>query len=255
MSNPALRTQGLCKQAKNKGFMPQVSSKPRVSISSPAKERVITYIDGYNLYFGLREKIQVRDTNGGQPNIHWKRFLWLDAVKLSESLLRPNQVLIRTKYFTSRIRGNPQKEARQSLFLEAISILPNIKLYFGTFQPDPKRCTQCGHIAYHPQEKKTDVNIATQILNDAIHNNFDTAILISADSDQVPTIEMTRRIFKKKVVVTFPPRRISAELQSTANFVYHLGESKFRQSLMPATVKLPSGKEIKCPAKWLVALP
>jgi uncharacterized LabA/DUF88 family protein len=201
-----------------------MSSKPHSSISKPAKERVITYIDGYNLYFGLREKIHVRDVKGNEPNVHWKRYLWLDVVKLSESLLRPNQVLIRTKYFTSRIRGNPQKEARQSLFLEAISSLPNIKLYFGTFQPDPKRCTQCGRIAYHPQEKKTDVNIATQILNDAIHNNCDTTMLISADSDQVPTIEMARSIFKKKMIVVFPPRRMSAELQSAANFIYHLGE-------------------------------
>ncbi len=223
--------------------------------SKMTKERVITYIDGYNLYFGLREKIHVLDPHGAQPNAHWKRYLWLDVVKLSESLLRPNQVLIRTKYFTSRIRGNPQKEARQSVFLDAVSVLPNIKLYFGTFQPDPKRCTKCGQVAYHPQEKKTDVNIATQILNDAIHNNFDTAILISADSDQVPTIEMTRRVFKKKVVVVFPPKRTSAELQSAANFVYRLGESKLRQSLMPDNVKLPSGKEIACPAKWLVALP
>lgn len=227
-----------------------MSTATSFAASGTAKERVITYIDGYNLYFGLREKIHVRDSTGAEPNAHWKQYLWLDVVRLSESLLRPNQVLIRTKYFTSRIRGNPQKEARQSLFLEAISALPNIKLYFGTFQPDPKCCSHCGHVAYHPQEKKTDVNIATQILSDAIHNNLDTAILISADNDQVPTIEMTRQVFKKKVIVVFPPRRTSADLQAAANFVYRLGESKLQQSRLPQTVKLPSGKEIQCPAKW-----
>ena len=232
-----------------------MSIPPKGPHPSTVKERVITYIDGYNLYFGIREKIHIRDSKGATPNMHWKRYLWLDVVKLSESLLRPSQVLIRTKYFTSRIRGNPQKEARQSLFLDAISVLPNIKLYFGTFQPDPKRCANCGHVAYHPQEKKTDVNIATQILNDAIHNNFDTAILVSADSDQVPTVQMTRQVFKKKVIVAFPPKRISAELQSVANFTYPLGESKFRQSLLPDKVQLPSGRVLACPAKWLVPLP
>jgi len=163
-----------------------MSSVPVAHGSATPKERVITYIDGYNLYFGLREKIHVKDSTGAEPNVHWKRYLWLDVVNLSESLLRPDQVLLRTKYFTARIRGKPQSEQRQSLFLEAISVLPNIRLYFGTFQPDPKRCGKCGAVAFHPQEKKTDVNIATQILNDAIHNNLDTAILISADSDQVP---------------------------------------------------------------------
>jgi uncharacterized LabA/DUF88 family protein len=124
-------------------------------------------------------------------------------------------------------------------------------VYFGTFQPDPKRCGKCGEIAFHPQEKKTDVNIATQMLNDAIRNNFDTAFLITGDSDQVPTIQMVRQVFKKRVVVIFPPKRESAELQKVANAVYRLSDTKFKESLLPEKVKLPSGKEIICPAKWL----
>ena len=38
-------------------------------------ERVIVYIDGFNLYFGIREKFG-------------KKFLWLDLIKLSKSLLK-----------------------------------------------------------------------------------------------------------------------------------------------------------------------
>ncbi len=228
-----------------------LSSPTLVPISGKPKERVITYIDGYNLYFGLREKIHVKDPQGNEPNLRWRRYLWLDVVKLSQSLLRPDQVLLRTKYFTSRIRGKPDSEKRQSLFLEATFALPNIKIYFGAFQPDHKRCDHCGKIAFYPQEKKTDVNIATQILRDAIQNNFDVAYLISGDSDQVPTIKMTRMVFKKKVVVIFPPKRVSAELQKVANAVYRLGEAKLKASLLPEKVKLPSGKEIECPQKWL----
>jgi uncharacterized LabA/DUF88 family protein len=222
-----------------------------VGTTVPYRERVISYIDGYNIYFGLREKIHTKDDQGHKPNLHWKRYLWVDVVKLSESLLKPGQVLLRTKYFTSRIRGKPKSEHRQSLFLEAISTLPNIQIYFGTFQADQKRCGKCGEMAFHPQEKKTDVNIATQILYDAIHNNFDTAFLITGDSDQVPTIEMTRQIFKKRVVIVFPPKRVSAELQQVANAIYRLSETKLKQSLLPEKVKLPSGKEIVCPEKWM----
>lgn len=216
------------------------------------KDRVITYIDGYNLYFGLREKIRTQTASGHFPNLHWKRYLWLDVVKLSESLLQPNQVLLRTKYFTSRIRGKPESEKRQSLFLEAVYSLPNVKVFFGTFQPDPKECGHCKKVAFHPQEKKTDVNIATQILHDAIFNNFDSAFLITGDSDQVPTIEMTRRIFKKRLIVFFPPKRQSADLQAVATAVYRIGETKFQKSLLPEQIKLPSGKVIQCPEKWLV---
>jgi len=176
--------------------------------------------------------------------------MWLDVVRLSEVLLRKDQVLIRTKYFTSRIRGKPQSEMRQGLFLDAISILPNIEFYWGTFQPDPKECRKCGGTAFHPQEKKTDVNIATQMLNDAIHNNFDTALLVSGDSDQVPTIEMVRKVFNRHVVVAFPPRRFSAEMQKVATASYRIGEDKFKMCLMPQKIKLPSGIEISCPSKW-----
>jgi uncharacterized LabA/DUF88 family protein len=232
-----------------------MSSAIATKISTGPKERVITYIDGYNLYFGLREKIHVKDPQGNEPNLAWRRYLWLDVVKLSESLLRPGQVLLRTKYFTSRVRGNPESEKRQSLFLEATFALPNIKVYFGAFQPDKRRCESCGAVALHPQEKKTDVNIATQILRDAIQNNFDVAYLISGDSDQVPTISMTRNVFKKKVIVVFPPKRASAELQGAANAVYRIGEAKFKVSLLPEKIKLPSGKEIECPTKWLTITP
>ena len=38
--------------------------------------RVISYIDGFNLYFGLKDK-------------GWKRYYWLDLAALSGALLKP----------------------------------------------------------------------------------------------------------------------------------------------------------------------
>ena len=43
-------------------------------------ERVIVYIDGFNLYYGLR-------------SMGWRHYLWLDLRQLSENLLRPPQRL------------------------------------------------------------------------------------------------------------------------------------------------------------------
>ena len=69
--------------------------------------RVISYIDGYNLYFGLRQKARRVATDGTVTTTRWKNFYWLDVVKLSETLLQKTQRLVQTKYFTARIRGNP----------------------------------------------------------------------------------------------------------------------------------------------------
>ena len=63
-------------------------------------ERVIVYVDGFNLYFGINAK-------------GWRRYLWLDLSALAASLLRPNQTLIATKYFTALVRADNQKVQRQ----------------------------------------------------------------------------------------------------------------------------------------------
>ena len=48
-------------------------------IEAEEKQRVIVYIDGFNFYYGL--KFTAR----------WRKYYWLDVVKLFESFMRPNQ--------------------------------------------------------------------------------------------------------------------------------------------------------------------
>ncbi|MCS6861184.1 MAG: hypothetical protein NZT92_12780 [Abditibacteriales bacterium] len=52
-------------------------------------ERVIAYVDGFNLYFGLRSR-------------GWRRYYWLNLQALALNLLKPSQQLVFTKYFTAR---------------------------------------------------------------------------------------------------------------------------------------------------------
>lgn len=47
--------------------------------------RVAVYVDGFNLYFGLRER-------------YGRKYLWLDLQVLAASLLRPGQSLERVRY-------------------------------------------------------------------------------------------------------------------------------------------------------------
>jgi uncharacterized LabA/DUF88 family protein len=206
--------------------------------TTPDKCRVITYIDGFNLYFGLREQ-------------GWRKYMWLDLPALSRALLRTDQTLLQTKYFTSRVSGNPGKEQRQSAWLDAINTLPDLSVYWGRFQADRKECRNCHAAAFVPQEKKTDVNIATELLCDAHSDAFDTAIVISGDADLVPPIAAIRRLFPhKKVVVAFPPCRYSAELVLTASASFRIYESYFKKSRLPENVTLLSGTVVTRPPKW-----
>ncbi len=206
--------------------------------SNVKKSRVITYIDGFNLYFGLRAK-------------GWSKYLWLDLCKLSEALMQSDQSLQHTKYFTSRVRSNIGKQQRQTAYLDALTSLNCFSIFWGHYQPDQKQCQKCGHYAYHPIEKKTDVNIATQLLCDAFHDLFDTALIVSGDADLVPPIEAVKKLYpKKRVVVAFPPKRFSSELALQAHGYFNIFEAKLRQSRLPHLVKLASGVQVECPSKW-----
>ena len=168
-------------------------------------KRVIVYIDGFNLYFGLKLK-------------GWKKLYWLNISKLSQNLLKSDQQLESVKYFTSRISLPPDKMKRQNTFIEALETLPDVKIFYGKYQSSDVTCNKCGHIMYKPNEKMTDVNIAVEMLSDAFQDKFDSAILISADSDLSAPIRSIRNIFPaKSVIVAFPPDRYSFELTKLAN--------------------------------------
>lgn len=208
----------------------------------PAKRwKVIAYIDGFNLYYGLKES-------------DWRRYLWLDLPTLAKSLIRPDQDLINTKYFTSRVVSPEGKKKRQSIYLEALAAHcgRSLKMYFGHYQSDPWTCNACGAVEQVPSEKKTDVNIAVEMMVDAFSDSFDTALVITADSDLIPPIVAVKRFYpQKRIVVAFPPKRHSVELQREAHVSFTIGRAKFAQAQMPEEITKLDGTVLRRPAKWL----
>lgn len=202
-------------------------------------ERVIVYIDGFNLYFGLKDK-------------GWKRYYWLNLKKLAENLLKSNQKLICTKYFTSRVSLPPDKQRRQALFIEALETLDNFYIFFGTYQDNEIVCRRCGNIFLKANEKMTDVNIAVEMLTDAFLNKYDKAILISADSDLSAPIKKLKTLFPdKKIIVAFPPARFSYHLSKLAHSNFIIGRKKIADSIFPDEILKKDGFNLKKPKSWL----
>lgn len=200
-------------------------------------ERVIAYIDGYNLYFGLKDQ-------------GWKRYYWLNLQKLSERFLKPNQSLIETKYFTTVVKAPEKKRLRQQVFLDALRTLPNLHLFFGHFLYAEVECRQCKHTYVTHHEKMTDVNISVEMLKDAFQDRFDVAFLISADSDLVSPIQTVHNLFpKKKVVSVFPPERYSAALKQVSKGVLRIGRSDLAQCQFPEQVA-SGGVILQRPSSW-----
>ncbi|MBK6933512.1 MAG: NYN domain-containing protein [Saprospirales bacterium] len=58
-------------------------------------------------------------------------------------------------------------------------------------------------------KKMTDVNIATEMMMDAFTDTYDTALLISGDTDLIPPINAIRRHFPGKDWCVLPPNNHS----------------------------------------------
>jgi NYN domain len=217
--------------------------------SPPSPVRVIAYVDGFNFYYGLR-------------TAKFKRFYWLDFMALAGNLLRSDQLLAGAKYFTSRISGptagdtSPAAIAlrdshqRQALYLDALATT-RLRIIEGHFLSKRGQCHGCGNTWPLYEEKMTDVNIATELLTDAFTDQFDTAMIISGDSDLVPPVRAIRQHFPtKRVIIAFPPKRFSHALSVAAHGHVYIEAHTLGKSLLPDEITRPNGFILKRPAVW-----
>jgi uncharacterized LabA/DUF88 family protein len=207
--------------------------------AAPRANRLIAYIDGFNLYHGLK-------------NMGWERYLWLNVWELVLNI-RPNESELGcVKYFTSRIAGPASKRERQNAYIDALSQLEGFEIHYGQFLYEDYLCPHCSRWDKVPTEKRTDVNIAVEMITDAYQDQYDVALLVSGDSDLVGPVQAVRRFFpNKRVIVAFPPKRHNASLEppvSSASFV--IGRAKFAQSQFTDEIVRADGYVLKRPGKW-----
>ena len=199
--------------------------------------RIIVYVGGFNFYYGLK-------------SAKWKRYYWLDLVSFFKKFSKPYQELVQVNYF-SAIPHNKGKEDRQDLFFSANKMNPIFKLHLGKFLKKTIVCRNCQHTHITFEEKESDVRLSTRMISDVVNDKCDISILVSADSDLIPPIELIRELKPKhKIFVYFPPQRQSFDLGSKADSFVKLErhEQKFLGSLLPNELIHPgSGYVIKRP--------
>lgn len=201
------------------------------------KERVIAYIDGFNLDFGLKQ--------AGFTN-----YRWLNVRKMVESLLKPNQELTSIKYFTSRFKNDPDKQKRQSTYLDALESV-DVEIFYGNYEFNTISCFECGYSWTIAKEKMTDVNIATSMIVDAFKDNYDMAMLISGDSDLIPPIRAVHQLFKdKRVFIAFPPKRHNNSMARVAMGSEIIGRKRLADAQFPDEVVSKTGYILKVPPGW-----
>jgi len=212
-------------------------------------ERVTVYVDGFNFYYGLK-RMKAVDND-------WKKFYWIDFVKFFDHFLDRNQVLQKVVYFTTPPQ-NMQKSNRQGMLFLANKLLngSRFEVIEGKFHDKEFICPICNSIYTRPEEKRTDVNISVQMMRDCAQNKTDVLILVSADSDLLPPLELiTKDNPEKKIKIFFPPKGFSYDL----NYFMKVNKRKvtllkkhkvrFNNSIMPNIVT-KDGISYTIPAKW-----
>lgn len=207
-------------------------------------KRSIVYIDGLNFYYGL-----VKDTL-------WK---WLNIEEYFKRI-RQDDDIQKIKYFTAVIVGSLD----QQTYLSALYTLPLIQIIPGRFKNVRIKCRVPGcrytgdRLFIKPEEKRTDVNIAIHMLNDACSDACDRLILVSGDSDLAPALEMVKLLApEKQLTVNIPSpskrhiRAAAPEIRAFANKHKALFPNKLiEESQFPNVVIDANGDPIKKPSTW-----
>jgi len=202
--------------------------------------RTSVYIDGFNLYYRALKNTPYR---------------WLDVARMCQLIL-PRYEIDRILYFTARITPlprDPDQPVRQQVYLRALSTSPNLTIVYGHFLSHTVRMPLADGSGFadviRAEEKGSDVALATLLVHDAHRDAYDTAVVVSNDTDLVTPIRVAREEVGKRVGVICPHRFPSKGLLDVADFVRPIRPGVLRASQFPGTLCDASG-DFQKPASW-----
>lgn len=200
-------------------------------------EKVIFFIDGFNLYHALANK-------------RFYRYKWINLLSLAEKFVKKTDKIEGIYYFTALATWSADKVRRHKLFIKAQEI-NGTKIIYGEFKKRDKICRICKKTYQTFEEKQTDVNMAIQLFRLAIQEKYDKALIISGDSDLIPSIEAVKTTFpNKQIGVIIPIGRSAEMLKQTCDFYMKMKEKHLKASMLPDVIDLGSGKKIERPKHW-----
>lgn len=207
-----------------------------------AQQRVICFIDGFNLYHAI-DKLN-------KPHLKWVNLKNLASVFIRSR----SQKLIDVYYFSAYANWLIKSKERHVQYVKALHYA-GVKLIIGKFKSKSRKCPKCEFCWNGYEEKNTSVNIAITLLNLAYKNEYDHAHLISNDSDLVPIIHAIKDNFPKKIVTIISPPHYyhSNELiKASSNNKAKIKVHHLKRCLFPKNILDDKGKIITtCPKEYI----
>jgi len=208
------------------------------------------YIDGLNLY---RQKL-----------VHHPDLKWLDLVALSQLML-PTHEIVRVRYFSAKVKvtaTDVSAPIRQMIYWRALRAFePVLTIHEGFMRADPRKLpaipreyeadgTPKLHRVLKIEEKGSDVSLASHMVLDAATDPSDIHVLLSSDSDFVPTMNILRADLKVSTGLFSPIDSPPAKLLATEPLVTKIvRRSLLVGSQLPAQLSDSVGM-ISRPPSW-----
>ncbi|MCL6479950.1 MAG: NYN domain-containing protein [Peptococcaceae bacterium] len=178
-------------------------------------ERVMVFIDGNNLNNAVYHLFK-----GSPPRY--------DIGKLAEKLCGASRNLVKVYYYTALAdrEDNTRAYDGHRKFIDALRYAPRLEVvvgYLAKREIPGKEIKPGDPSTYIHIEKETDVNIATDLLIKAFFNSYDTAVLISADSDYARAVECVK-FFGKTVELAVTKNQKAAKMKQLADVVIEMDQ-------------------------------
>ena len=186
-------------------------------------DRIGVFIDGSNFYFALKR------------NNHPTR---VDYHELSKALAGPDRRLIRTYYFNSAYDPtlSPEQYKGQMPFLDSLTRTPYLELRLGKLVPSKEGGFK---------EKGTDVRLAADLVYYAARDLFDTAVVITENTEFAPVLNQVKELGKQVELCLFPDSK-PRELIGAADRIVPLEEvlAKFESKIFPELQEDNAGNRV-----------
>lgn len=198
----------------------------------PPQRRAALYVDGLNLFHRIHET--------GEEHLKW-----ISLPMLASLLARPRRLEIVKTVLCTAVPKHLRAEAELHRLVIAAQTAQGVEVLKGHFVPEGAT----GKFT----EKQSDINVALSVMMDGLHDVFDTAFLLSADSDQVATARFFQKHLApagKRLIGVMPIRtRYPSDYRGLIDVVV-LNREDLESAVSPARITTASGRTITRPAAF-----
>ncbi len=200
--------------------------------------RTTAFVDGLNLYHGIRDEGHLK-------------FRWLDIEGMVDSLageaggsLGMSLDVTRVVYCTS-IVTHKQASRRQDIYLQALEQhCKRIEIRRGSYEEKVRVCANCNAKVGFQTEKQTDVNLAVEMVMDAMRpegKRAEVQLLVTGDTDLLPAIRAVRDCGVEVVAIAPLARGCALEsFAAAASRTIRVRRRHLRDHLLPDLVLRPT---------------